>query len=501
MKCSSCTTELWGRPAVCPVCGAPTGLSRRSSRQTPPPWTPAAPAAPPPQHAPSQSQPFFNASDLLDPNVLDAVPQAPQETGAADIFSTGPLGDAIPESVPQGMINAADLFDPQVLADLTGSGDDGRSFQNRAEAPARDDYPSFAAEDEAGYQQDQGNYPPPPPRPSGKGPIAPPLFSLTALPATGPQPSMPPPPSPQQPFSPRDLTPQADAIDEPDEEDWSLQNGYRIVAGPPPLGVPASRPPAPTPASRPPLPGPPMPTPGMYSAAPYPMPVAPASKAGAQPGKGRPFFSTLGGFLSLLLVVVILGSAIVFGVERYFQLQALQPKPAQTTIASLPTVAPRAGYTIFPDQKLGISLQYANTWQKQADTDKSDSTYQGDLFYAGTNPGFNTGFEIGSSPQYASLSPLQIDNYVLANPFPLTNITSIQTFPTTASAIHINDQNWTAEDADVVNNGVNLRMTCLAIIHNGRGYVIFYFSRQEVFSSDYAQYFQPMLLSFRFLNG
>jgi hypothetical protein len=238
----------------------------------------------------------------------------------------------------------------------------------------------------------------------------------------------------------------------------------------------------------------------MYPAAPYPMPTAPATKAGAQPRKGRPFFSTLGGFLSLLLVVVILGSAIFFGASRYFQLQALQPQPAKTTVATLPTVAPKAGYTILPDQKLGISLQHANSWQEQADSDKSDPAYQGDLFYAGTNPGFNVGFEIGSSSQYASLSPLQIDNYVLANPFPLKHITNIQTFPANVSTIHINDQNWTAEDANVLNNGVNLRMTCLAIIHNGRGYAIFYFSRQEVFSTEYAQYFQPMLLSFRFLN-
>ena len=96
---------------------------------------------------------------------------------------------------------------------------------------------------------------------------------------------------------------------------------------------------------------------------------------------------------------------------------------------------------------------------------------------------------------------MQIDNYILANPFPLSNIISIQTFAAAASTIHINDQNWTAEDANVVNNGVNLRMTCLAIIHNGRGYAIFYFSRQDIFSDDYAQFFDPMLLSFRFLNG
>jgi hypothetical protein len=388
------------------------------------------------------------------------------------------------------MINAADLFDPQVLADLTGSDETGRSVQNRAEAPAPDEYASFAAGDEDVPQEE--NYPPPP-RATGKGPIAAPLFSLSALPATAPQPSMLPPPPPPPPFPQRDFVPDAELIDEPEEESWNLQNGYRIVAGPPPLGMPTSRPP---------MPAPPMPTQGIYPAAPpYPMPPAPAAKAGVRIRKSRPFFSTLGGFLSLLLVIIILGSAIFLGAQHYFQLQALNQHAQPTTTAVLPTVAPRAGYTIFPDQKLDISLQYANSWQKKSDTDSSDAAYQGDLFFTGTNPGFSTGFEIGSSPQYADLSPLQIDNYVLANPFPLTTITSIQTFPANASTTHINNQNWTAEDANIVNNGVNLRMTCLAIIHNGRGYVIFYFARQEVFSNQYAQFFQPMLLSFRFLNG
>src|SRR5690349_8605033 len=107
MKCSNCTTELWGRPATCPVCGTPTGLGRRSSRQTPPPWS--TPQAAPPS-APSQSQSFFNASDLLDPDALGAVPQAPGNVG---IFSTGPLANEAPAApASEGKLNAADLFDP-----------------------------------------------------------------------------------------------------------------------------------------------------------------------------------------------------------------------------------------------------------------------------------------------------------------------------------------------------------------------------------------------------
>lgn len=232
---------------------------------------------------------------------------------------------------------------------------------------------------------------------------------------------------------------------------------------------------------------------------PMPMPPPPAAKVGARPGrKGRFFLGTLGGLLTLLLVLAIIGSAILFGATRYFQLQALEPKPAPTTAALLPTVAPRAGYTIYPDQTLSFSLQYANTWQEQLDHDPSDSQYRGDLFRAGRY----TALEVGSSTQYANWSPAQIDDYILGNPFPLTDIAGTQVFVPNSPTIHIANLDWTAEDANLaLSNGIVLRVACLAIIHNGRGYAIFYFAQQEVFSDDYTQYFEPMLLSFRFLNG
>ncbi len=402
------------------------------------------------------------------------------------MLSTGRLAEDPPEAAHSGMLNAADLFDPEVLADLTGSGDESRSATPRGAAPAQDDYPSFAEEADDGYQEDERDSRPAPPRPTSSRPIAAPLFSLTALPTTDPQQSVPPPPPPP-PFPSRSHPPDA-VMAPPDEQAWRLQKGYRVASGSAPLGAPPGRPS--------------MPAPGMVPAGAYPMPAAPGFKTGAQPRKNRPFFRTMGGLSTLLLVLVILGSAILFGATRYFQFQAQHQPPPQATAGPLPTVAPRAGYTIFPDQKLDISLQYANSWHEKADTDSSDVTYQGDLFYAGMDPGFDTGFEVGSSPQYASLSPLQMDDYVLANPFPLSGIASIQTYTSASSTIHISNLNWTAEDADIVlNNGITLRMTCLAIIHQGQGYVIFYFSQQEVFSDDYAQYFQPMLLSFRFLNG
>jgi hypothetical protein len=43
-------------------------------------------------------------------------------------------------------------------------------------------------------------------------------------------------------------------------------------------------------------------------------------------------------------------------------------------------------------------------------------------------------------------------------------------------------------------------MTSLAIIHQGRGYAIFYFAVQSQFSFYSDSYYEPMLLSFRFLG-
>ena len=132
------------------------------------------------------------------------------------------------------------------------------------------------------------------------------------------------------------------------------------------------------------------------------------------------------------------------------------------------------------------------------DRDKSDAQYRGDLFQAGPY----TALEVGSSAQYQDWSPAQIDDYILGRPFPLAGVSKIQVSVPTSPTIHITNLDWIVEDADLtLTNGIGLRMTCLALTHDGRGYVIFYFARQEVFSDNYVEYFQPMLLSFRFLNG
>jgi hypothetical protein len=226
------------------------------------------------------------------------------------------------------------------------------------------------------------------------------------------------------------------------------------------------------------------------------MPPPPGARVSPQRRGRRHFFRTFSGVLTLLLALAIIGSALLFGATRYFQLESLLPKPAKTTVAPLPTVAPKPGYTIYANKALGFSLQYTDSWQKQSDKDTRDPEYQSDLFTAGRY----TGLEVGSSPRYANMSPGQIDDYILANPFPLDGeVANVQVFVPVSPTIRIANQDWTTEDADItLTNGVSIRVACLAIIHNGRGYAIFYFASQGVFSTTYNHYFQPMLLSFRF---
>ncbi len=389
------------------------------------------------------------------------------------------------------MLNAADLFDPEVLADLTGARGEERSAPGHEDAGQEDDFPAFLRE---GPKDSPPNaretYRQGPPRPStgpipapraASGSIAPPLFSLSALPVVEPQPVAPPSPFPlEEPLPPEPPLPP------PDAQAWPQPpRGYRIPSGPVPMGMPPGRPLAPPP--------------GIYPSGVYPMPAPPASKVRpSAPAQGRRFFSTMGGLISLVLVLAILGVALLIGAARLFQLQSLIAPPPQATSAPLPTVAPKPGYNILPDKTIGFSLQYADSWTSTPDHDSSDAGYHGRLFSAGPN----TGFEVGISPLYNAWSPAQIDDYILAHPFPLPNVATSQTFVPSSPTIRIANQDWTAEDANLtLSNGVNLRITCLAIIHNGQGYAIFYYASQQVFNSNYSEYFEPMLLSFRFLNG
>jgi len=229
------------------------------------------------------------------------------------------------------------------------------------------------------------------------------------------------------------------------------------------------------------------------------MPTAPAPNTlRPRASSGHSFLGTLGGAFVLLLVIGIIGVAVLFALNRYRQLQALETHPISSTTAQLPTVAPQAGYKIDTDHQLNFSLQYPMSWQVQQDSDKTDAQYRGDLFRAGPS----AALEVGSSPQYAGWNPAQIDDYILQQTFPIPNVATFQVSVPASPTIHIANLDWTVEDAALtLTDGLSLHMTSLAIIHNGRGYTIFYFANQQVFSSYAAQYFEPMLLSFRFLNG
>ncbi len=221
-----------------------------------------------------------------------------------------------------------------------------------------------------------------------------------------------------------------------------------------------------------------------------PAPAQPAPKS----QRSRPAFA---GLISLLIALAVLTIAALFGLYRYQQIMALQPTPIPNTSGTLPTVAPKPGYVIYPDRTLAFSLQYPTQWQRQDDHDEHDAQYRGDLFSSGVY----AALEVGSSPKYSSWSPGQINDYILNSTFFLSHVVGVQLSAPASPTIHIAGQDWTAEDADVTfDTGVVIHMTSLAIIHQGRGYAIFYFAVQSQFSFYSDSYYEPMLLSFRFLG-
>jgi hypothetical protein len=502
MRCASCTTELWGNPEVCPVCGSPTGLSAPRGRRSRGPRADP-PEAPPPQrqqppHSSGLLNPpgsgntqapqggsLFNAADLLDPQVLKALPlpNSASEDGAAQAAAPATPGN-LDVSQQQPMINATDLFDPALLAELGG----GRVENPPAASTPQDNWLSGSAPPEV---------PPLDPR-AGQQPIrqtsgpAVPFLSLPplAMPPTPARPSAPirNQPPPQAPRGARianapDMPGLSEEVEEPPGRGWN------IVAPEPPVR-PRSRP---TPQGQPGsslVPYPPAPYPQM----PVPQPPPRRGQAHMEPHHG--LLATIGGWLSLLLVLSIISVAILFAAIRYFQLQDTPATGAQSP-GTLPTIAPRAGYTIFRDAALGFSIQIPTVWSKQADVDKSDPSYRGDLFQINVD----AAFEVGSSPQYQNWSAGQIDDYILSNMPGLSNVSTFTTSASTASSIPIAGLNWTPENATItLDNGLVLQASSVAVNYNGRGYVIFYYTTQQVFNSYDSQYFEPALLTFRLLN-
>lgn len=525
MRCANCTTELWGNPESCPVCGKPTGLTAPRDRRA----RTTHPAAPEPAAPPQDSGAFrrsglldpaalngweapqggslFSASDLLDPAVLEALPLAGPEPESSDINGAAPAPGSAGDYQAPPLLNAVDLFDPAVLAELSPAGAE-------RERSANDDGPQSARwlfddaeEDEQPPTRDAWQQP----ARQATGPIGP-IFSLPPLAGPVTPPRL---PTPIRSYS---LPPDDDAApaliprlsDAPDEMEIPSERGWRVVSPSPPpskpdvpdeMEVPSDRgwrvvsaSPLPSrPGSRPTTRPHPAYPPAAYP--PLPDPRAAPPRRRERPVRQHRLMWTIGGWLSLLLVLAIIGAAIAYGAIRYFQLEGSQNNASQAS-GPLPTVAPKAGYRIYRDASLGFSLQYPSGWQEQADKDQNDSQYTGVIFRLSPN----AALEVGSSPQYQNWNPAQIDDYVLATPPGITNVSSVNTTIPTASTILIAGLNWTPEDATVtLTNGLTLTMTCLAISYNGRGYAIFFYANSQVFSSYDSQSFEPILLSFRFL--
>lgn len=426
-----------------------------------------------------QGMPLFNAADLLDPQVLRGIPLAEPEPGGG---ATNLAAPAAPGSAgisqPPPMINAADLFDPALLAELTQGSDRGERAAGDKGQPE-------------GWLLDGARQEGPPPdfnngqRPirQATGPITP-LFSLPPLTAPTTPPYSPPParPQPPQPNGPAFIP---SLPGEPEEMAPPSDRGWRVVSPGPPLGRLRSGS-APRPQSG----YPPVPYPEM--SVPPPAPPRRQQQADGPSGLTR----ALGGWLSLLLVLSIIGIAVVFAGIHYFQAENAQTNAGGSS-GSLPTVAPKAGYTIYRDASLGFSLQYPSTWQEQSDTDQNDPQYKGDLFRISSD----AALEVGSSPQYQNWSAAQIDDNVLNDLPGFMNVSSVNPTVSTASTILIAGLQWTPEQATVtLTSGLTLTMMTLATSYNGRGYVIFYFSNPQVFDNYNSQYFDKVLLSFRILG-
>ncbi len=500
MRCSNCTTELWGHPSVCPVCSAPTSMARaprnqgtgslRSNRPQPRSVT----------ESPSSS--FFNASDLVDPAILNEIGAAPAQPrqhtahrlaseqhgkpaappageggflNAADLFDADIFDQSAPaeaQGPATGQINAADLFDPEVLG-----------FPEHEEAPggpALFNASELLDEDLIGDHLGQGwggpalpaaddwiNSPHAPQRaPTGAPmpPIAPPLFNLQPLAPEAPT---------QRPARSGARNPAGQApIYTPDpmelDLDPGIERGWRIVpTATPQVGTPAGA------------------RPGRQRQPPPP-----------KPRHTRRLTGTLGKAAALVLVLVIIGAAIQVGFVRCQQLNCWQSLLSGQSSA-LPTLTPIPGFTSYQDPQIGVMLEYPQGWQHVASHRDSDKSYLSDRFAVSSY----AWIEIGTSPQYSGWTADQINAATINLLRSTPTVVSFQTWVPATSTTHIDGQDWSIEDAAFsLQDGTNLQLSTLALIYNGRGYVIFYQSHQEEFTHFSSQYFEPMLLSFRFLN-
>jgi hypothetical protein len=215
------------------------------------------------------------------------------------------------------------------------------------------------------------------------------------------------------------------------------------------------------------------------------------------PATGRAIAGFLGKLLVVLLVLGIVGGASLVGYNRCQQLRCWQTIITAKSTA-LPTITPIPGFANYRNAALGVFLEYPQGWQQAITHHEKDTQYQG-IRFSISNFAW---VEVGSSPQYATIIPDQMNTTVIQALQALPTVKDVQTGTPDPPTVHIDGQEWTAEDAVfTLKDGTVLRLTTLALLYKGRGYVIFYQSHQDEFMHFSAQYYEPMLLSFRFLNG
>jgi hypothetical protein len=202
--------------------------------------------------------------------------------------------------------------------------------------------------------------------------------------------------------------------------------------------------------------------------------------------------------LGLLLALVIIGVASLVAFAHYQQLLSLQKTLNTGQTTALPTIFVPPGFTRYQNPQLGVSLNYPLGWHSAPGTTITTAPYSSERFSTGKF----AWLEVGFSTEYASLVPDQINNRIIAALRAAPTVSSVDTTSPISPITHIDGQDWTTEYAFLfMQDGTILQATTLALVHNGRGYVIFY----QCFQGDYDlfshQFFAPMLLSFRFLSS